>query len=84
ERLILKINDWIEKSSEVCIRHYHEVGKDILVWAAVEVLPFDTVSKMLSSHIDSQALRQVYKSIGLPKNPRIGSSIVHAMVYLRN
>ena len=84
ERLILKINDWIEKSSEVCIRHYHEVGKDIPVWAAVEVLPFDTVSKMLSSHIDSQALRQVYKSIGLPKNPRIGSSIVHAMVYLRN
>ncbi|MDU3532310.1 MAG: Abi family protein [Alloscardovia omnicolens] len=84
ERLILKINDWIEKSSEVCTRHYHEVGKDIPVWAAVEVLPFDTVSKMLSSHIDSQALRQVYKSIGLPKNPRIVSSIVHAMVYLRN
>ena len=39
------------------------------------MLPFDTVSKMLSSHIDSQALRQVYKSIGLPKTRELGLAL---------
>ncbi|WP_418969676.1 Abi family protein [Alloscardovia omnicolens] len=84
ETLIRKIEKWIQSSSEVCIKHYRKAQQDIPIWAAVETLPFDTVSKMLSYHVDTSALRKVYESLGLPKNLKVGSNTVHAMVYLRN
>lgn len=45
---------------------------------------FDTVSRMLSLHNDTKALRELYRSLGVRTNLRTSSEIIHAMVYLRN
>lgn len=84
QTLITNMHDWINRSKEVCIKHYKDKGKDIPVWAAVETLPFDTLSRMLSLHTDTTALRRLYKSVGLKAGLRKSSEIVHSMVYLRN
>lgn len=45
EVLIENIHKWLERSSEVCIRHYRKNNEPIPTWAAVEAMPFDTLSK---------------------------------------
>lgn len=78
------IRKWLRVSNEVCIRHYRRAGDPVPVWAAVETLPFDTVSRMLSLHRDTEALRELYRSVGVRTSLRTASEIIHAMVYLRN
>ncbi|OXN00369.1 Abi family protein [Bifidobacterium vansinderenii] len=82
--LISNIRKWMDISNEVCIRHYRKVGEPVPIWAAVETLPFDTVSRMLSLHRDTSALKELYRSLGIRTNLRTASEIIHAMVYLRN
>lgn len=82
--LLRNMNKWLGMSSEVCIRHYTRTKRPIPVWAAVEVFPFDTFSKMLSLHSDTASLKKLYRSVGLRTSLRTSSEIVHAMVYLRN
>lgn len=84
EGLLTNIGKWVSMSSEVCIRHYRKRGAEIPIWAAVEVLPFDTVSRMLSLYSDTAVLRELYRSFNIRTNLRTASEIVHAMVYLRN
>ena len=82
--LIENINKWISISSEVCIRHYLHNGEPVPIWAAVEVLPFDTVSKIISLHANTKALDQLNQSLHLGKNRKRAADIIHGMVYLRN
>ncbi|WP_152600453.1 Abi family protein [Bifidobacterium callitrichos] len=82
--LVSNIRKWLDLSSEVCIRHYRAAGEPVPIWAAVETMPFDTVSRMLGLHSDTKALRGVYRSLGVRTNLRSASEIIHAMVYLRN
>lgn len=82
--LVSNIAKWMDMSSEVCIRHYRRTGEPVPIWAAVEILPFDTVSRMISLHRDTAALRELYHSLGVRANLRTSSEIIHAMVYLRN
>lgn len=53
EVLIENIHKWLERSSEVCIRHYRNNNEPIPIWAAVEAMPFDTLSKMISLHTNT-------------------------------
>lgn len=82
--LVSNIRKWLDLSSEVCIRHYRAAGEPVPIWAAVETMPFDTVSRMLGLHSDTKALKGVYRSLGVRTNLRSASEIIHAMVYLRN
>lgn len=82
--LVSNIAKWMDMSSEVCIRHYRRAGEPVPIWAAVETMPFDTVSRMLGLHRDTAALRELYHSLGVRANLRASSEIIHAMVYLRN
>lgn len=84
ESLTANIHKWMDMSNEVCIRHYRRAGEPVPVWAAVETMPFDTVSRMLSLHRDAASLRELYRSIGVRTSLRTASEIIHAMVYLRN
>lgn len=84
DALISNIKGWVSRSHEVCIRHYRHQHEQPPVWAVVEVLPFDTLSKMLQLHLDMDAVAKTVLSLGLCKNRRRASEIVHAMVYLRN
>ena len=84
DSLISNIKGWVSRSHEVCIRHYRHQHEQPPVWAVVEVLPFDTLSKMLQLHLDMDAVAKTVLSLGLCKNRRRASEIVHAMVYLRN
>ncbi|WP_238548483.1 Abi family protein [Bifidobacterium biavatii] len=82
--LVANIRKWMDMSNEVCIRHYRKAGEPVPIWAAVETMPFDTVSRMLSLHRDTAALKELYRSLGVRTNLRTASEIIHAMVYLRN
>lgn len=82
--LIENINKWILVSSEVCIRHYLRNDEPVPIWAVVEVLPFDTVSKIISLHANTEALDQLNQSLRLGKNRKRAADIIHGMVYLRN
>lgn len=84
DSLISNIKGWVSRSHEVCIRHYRHQHEKPPVWAVVEVLLFDTLSKMLQLHMDTNAMSRTVLSPGLCKNRRRASEIVHAMVYLRN
>lgn len=84
DSLVSNIKGWVSRSHEVCIRHYRHQHEKPPVWAVVEVLPFDTLSKMLQLHMDTDAVSRTVLSLGLCKNRRRASEIVHAMVYLRN
>lgn len=84
DSLVKNIEGWVSRSREVCIRHYRHQREKPPVWAVVEVLPFDTLSKMLQLHLDTDAVSRTVLSLGLCKNRRRASEIVHAMVYLRN
>lgn len=42
------MNKWLEKSNEVCIKHYKSKKQPIPIWVAVEAFPFDTISRMIS------------------------------------
>lgn len=83
-RLIANMHKWMDMSNEVCIRHYRSRNEPVPIWAAVETMPFDTISRMIGLHSDTNALRQLYKSLGLRTNIRTSAEIIHAMVYLRN
>lgn len=82
--LVTNIRKWMDMSNEVCIRHYRKANEPVPIWAAVETMPFDTVSRMLSLHKDTAALKDLYRSLGVRTNLRTASEIIHAMVYLRN
>lgn len=82
--LVANMRKWMDMSSEVCMRHYRSRNEPVPIWAAVEAMPFDTVSRMLSLHNDTAALRELYRSIGVRTNLRTASEAIHAMVYLRN
>lgn len=84
DNLLRNMSKWMGMSNEVCMRHYRRKGGPVPVWAAVETFPFDTLSRMLSLHVDAKALRELYRSVGLRTNLRTSSEVVHAMVYLRN
>lgn len=84
DALINNIEGWVSRSHEVCIRHYRHQHAKPPIWAVMEVLPFDTLSKMLQLHLDTDAVSRTVLSLGLCKNRRRASEIVHAMVYLRN
>lgn len=84
QSVLSNIDKWVRMSNEVCIRHYRAQKKAIPIWAAVEAMPFDTVSRMMSVHIDTGALRELYRSMGIRTDLRTASEIVHGMVYLRN
>ena len=82
--LVSNIRKWMDMSNEVCIRHYRKADEPVPIWAAVEAMPFDTMSRMLSLHRDTTALKKLYRSLGVRTNLRTASEIIHAMVYLRN
>lgn len=82
--LVTNIRKWMDVSNEVCIRHYQKADEPVPIWAAVETMPFDTVSRMLSLHRDTVSLKELYRSLGIRTNLRTASEIIHAMVYLRN
>lgn len=82
--LVTNIRKWMDMSNEVCIRHYRKAAEPVPIWAAVETMPFDTVSRMFSLHRDTSALKELYRSLGIRTNLRTASEIIHAMVYLRN
>ncbi|RSX54092.1 DNA-binding protein [Bifidobacterium goeldii] len=82
--LVANIRKWMDMSNEICIRHYRKASEPVPIWAAVETMPFDTVSRMLSLHKDTEALKELYRSLGIRTNLRTASEIIHAMVYLRN
>lgn len=84
DALISSIKGWASLSHEVCIRHYRHQHEQPPVWAVVEVLPFDALSKMLQLHLDMDAVAKTVLSLGLCKNRRRALEIVHAMVSLRN
>ena len=84
DNLLRNMSKWMGMSNEVCIHHYRRSGRPVPVWAAVETFPFDTLSRMISLHVDAKTLRELYKSVGLHTNPRTSSEVIHAMVYLRN
>ncbi|MDU8981391.1 Abi family protein [Bifidobacterium scardovii] len=79
--LLGNMSKWMDMSKEVCIRHYRKSGEPVPIWAAMETMPFDTVSRMLSLHNDTKALRELYRSLGVRTNLRTSSEIIHAMVY---
>ena len=84
DSLIENIKGWMSRSHEVCIQHYRHQHEQPPVWAVVEVLPFDTLSKIFQLHADVDAVTQTAHSLDLGGNRRRASEIVHAMVYLRN
>lgn len=84
DRLLDNMGKWLSMSNEVCIRHYRRDDRPIPLWAAVEAMPFDTFSKMLSLHSDTKALRALYKSVDLHTSLATSAAIVHSIVYLRN
>ena len=84
EVLIENIHKWLERSSEVCIRHYRKNNEPIPIWAAVEAMPFDTLSKMISLHTNTTAVDELNQSLSLGKNRQRAAQIIHSMVYLRN
>lgn len=82
--LLQNMKKWIRVSNEVCINHYKRKNQPIPVWAAIETFPFDTVSRMISLHTDTESLRELYRGVGLRSKLRVSSEVVHAMVFLRN
>lgn len=84
DRLLDNMGKWLSMSNEGCIRHYRRDDRPIPLWAAVEAMPFDTFSKMLSLHSDTKALRALYKSVDLHTSLATSAAIVHSIVYLRN
>jgi abortive infection bacteriophage resistance protein len=82
--MINNIDRWIKESKEIFIRHYLRNNADIPIWAAVEVLPFGVVSKMLTFCNRPKIMRTLYKSLDLEATLRTNGAIIHAMVYLRN
>lgn len=84
DHLLDNMAKWLSMSNEVCIRHYRRDDRPIPLWAAVEAMPFDTFSKILSLHSDTKALRALYKSVNLHTSLATSAAIVHSIVYLRN
>ena len=89
------VSSEIARSSDVFIKHHFNNHEgDIPVWAAVEVMSFGTLSKIIknlltgrSSAFDSLATRYTYTSAsGVPVKPsmRMLSSWTHSLVILRN
>ncbi len=77
---------WLSQSKEVCIRHYRRRNQPVPIWAAVEAIPFGTLSKMLSLHKNTQVLRELYKSLGFRGREwrTCAPSAIQSMSYLRN
>ncbi|WEV71992.1 Abi family protein [Bifidobacterium sp. ESL0790] len=82
--LIENINKWVGKSSESSIHHFLQGNEVVPIWALVEILPFDTVSKIFSLHNNTHAIDAVCSSMRLGKNRSRAAGIIHGMVYLRN
>lgn len=82
--LLSNMNKWLEKSNEVCIKHYKSKKQPIPIWAAVEAFPFDTISRMISLYEDTNVLRKLFDSMGLKTEIRKSSEAIHSIVYLRN
>lgn len=84
DSLVQKINKWIDMSCEVYIKHFKRMNEPIPIWAAIETLPFDTISKILSYHTDRRAISTTYKSVGLSAPLNVNAETIHSIVYLRN
>jgi abortive infection bacteriophage resistance protein len=81
--LLNKIFEEINRSQDLCIKHFRANKERTPIWAAVEVLSFGTISKMYSRWNNTKVKKQIKSEYDFNDYEKL-SSVVRATVILRN
>jgi abortive infection bacteriophage resistance protein len=83
EDLLIKINKEINRSKNKFVKHYQKI-ENIPIWVAIEMLSFNTVSRMYSRWTNREVNKKVSSSFKLFKNYEGSIKIIRSLVDLRN
>jgi abortive infection bacteriophage resistance protein len=82
--IIAEIKKWISISKESCILYYKRKNLQIPIWVVMEVLPFNTISKMFGLLDNFNCKREITNSFGITKRNKDFKQILKSLVILRN
>lgn len=78
---MLKERDFAQ-SKEVFAKHFDRKGEDIPIWAAVELMSFGTMSRLVGNFGNFKLLKDLGRSFDIPASTTRG--IFQSLSYLRN
>jgi abortive infection bacteriophage resistance protein len=84
EELVREIKKWISVSKEPCILFYKRKKVRIPIWVVIEILPFNTISKMFGLLDNFNCNKAITRSFNITNHNNDFAQIVKTFVILRN
>ena len=78
------IGSWLERANYKFVRHYQKTDEDISVLMAIEMLSFNTVSRMYSRWTNREINKKISSDFNLFKDYGCSIQVVRSLVILRN